>query len=301
MSCPNATAPIDISISNIKGKCNFKCSYIFSYKNSSCTATNRGDYISLSYDKSSNSPVLYNAVGYDVQEIRLYTPSLHSFNGSKTDCELIIVHSSNMGSNPLLVCIPIKKNNSTSVSSMFFTNLINTMSTSAPSEGETANVNVSKFNLSSFVPRKPFFSYTGSEPYQPCSTVVDYIVYSPLESSLEMSSNSFDTLNKIITNNVYDIKKGPNLFYNEKGPGNNSNTDDIYIDCQPVGSSNDTTEVFVDMNGNSGFNVNDIKNNKFFKIFVGTLLFIFILFGIKYFLDVIKLDKSLLPLTNKLS
>ena len=27
MSCPNATAPIDISLSSITGKCDYKCSY----------------------------------------------------------------------------------------------------------------------------------------------------------------------------------------------------------------------------------------------------------------------------------
>jgi len=292
MSCPNATAPINISISSITGKCNLKCSYIFSYKNSSCTATNNGDYISLSYDKSSSSPVIYNAVGYDVQEIRIYTKSLHSFNGSKTDGELIIVHSSNTNATPLLVCVPIIQNNITSNNSNFFTTLINTMSNSAPSEGESTSVNVSSFNLSTFVPRKPFFSYTGTEPYQPCSTIVDYIVYTPLESTLYITSDTFDTLSQIITTNVYDVKTGPNLFYNDKGPGHNSNTDDIYIDCQPVGSSEDTTDVVVSSDGNSGIDINEILKNTYFRIFMGALLFIFILFGIKYGLNIFKTTLS---------
>ena len=103
MSCPNATAPIDISLSKITGKCDYKCSFSFQYNNSSCIATNRGDYLSLSYDKSSSPPVLYNTAGYDVQEVRIYIPSLHSYNDSKTDGELIIVHTSNTGANPLLV------------------------------------------------------------------------------------------------------------------------------------------------------------------------------------------------------
>ena len=59
MSCPNATAPIDINISKITGKCALKCSYSFHYSNSACIATNRGEYISISYDKSSSPPVLY--------------------------------------------------------------------------------------------------------------------------------------------------------------------------------------------------------------------------------------------------
>ena len=95
MSCPSATAPIDISMSAITGKCDLKCSYSFNYNNSSCIATNRGDYISLSYDKSSKPPVTYNTTNYDVQEVRIYIPSLHSYSGSKSDGELIIVESQN--------------------------------------------------------------------------------------------------------------------------------------------------------------------------------------------------------------
>jgi carbonic anhydrase len=287
MSCPSATAPIDISVSNVKGKCQMKCSYTFSYKTSSCTATNRGDYISISYDKSSNHPVMYNAVGYDVQEIRIYTPSLHSFNGNKTDAELIVVHSSVMGADPLLVCLPIQKNNSTSVSSMFFKTLLDTMASSAPSEGESASINVPKFSLSSFIPKKPFYSYTGTEPYQPCSSQVDYIVYSPIETSLDITSDSLEKLKTIISKNVYDIKKGPNLFYNEKGPGNEGITDDIYIDCQPVGESEEQTEIILSTSSD-GLTMKDIVDNTFFKIFLGVAIFIFLLFGLKYVLSKIQ-------------
>ena len=123
MSCPNATSPIDISISKITGNCALKCSYSFHYSNSSCIATNRGDYLSISYDKTSSPPVLYNATGYDVKEIRLYIPSLHYYNDSKTNGELVIVHTSKTGSVPLLVCIPIKSNNTSSVSALFFKTL----------------------------------------------------------------------------------------------------------------------------------------------------------------------------------
>lgn len=279
MSCPNATAPIDISMSSIKGKCLLKCAYSFTYNNSSCIATNRGDYISISYDKSSSPPVLYNATGYDVQEIRLYIPSLHSYNGLKTDGELIIVHSSNTGANPLLVCIPIKSNNTSSISSMFFNTLIDTVASSAPSDGESTTVNIPKFNLSLIVPKKPFFSYSATEPYQPCSSSVEYVVFSPLQASLDMMPETLKTLQSIIESNPYDIKQGPNLFYNEKGVGKGSAGDDIYIDCQPVGSSEETTEVVTDMGGTS-MSFSEFLNNPLVKLILGSLLFIIILFVI---------------------
>lgn len=290
MSCPNATAPIDISISKIVGKCDLKCSYNFHYSNSSCIATNRGDYISVSYDKTSSPPVLYNATGFDVQEIRLYTPSLHSYNDSKTDGELIIVHTSNTGVNPLLVCIPIKSNNTSSDSALFFKTLIDTVALSAPSDGETTTVNIPKFNLDYFVPRKPFFSYSATEPYQPCTQDVDYIVYGPLQGSLDIMPDTLTKLQSIIISNPYDVKKGPNLFYNEKGPSKGgSGSGEIYIDCQPVGSSDETKEIVTYM-GSSPYpsTVSDWLKNPIVKLFLGSLLFIAILYVVKYLLNMFK-------------
>jgi carbonic anhydrase len=289
MSCPNATAPIDISISKIVGKCDLKCAYSFHYNNSSCIATNRGDYISISYDKSSSPPVLYNATGYDVQEIRLYTPSLHSYNDSKTDGELIIVHTSNTGSIPLLVCIPIKSNNTSSISALLFKTLIDTVASSAPSDGEATTVNIPKFNLDLLVPKKPFFSYSATEPYQPCTENVDYIVFGPLQGSLDMMPDTLTKLQSIILSNPYDVKSGPNLFYNEKGPSQGGAGGEIYIDCQPVGSSDETTEIVTDM-GSSPYpeTIGDWLNNPLVKLFLGSLLFIVILYVVKYLLNMIK-------------
>lgn len=288
MSCPTATAPIDISMSNITGKCDYKCSYSFSYNNSSCVATNRGDYLSLSYDKSSSPPVLYNSSGYDVQEIRLYIPSLHSYNDSKTDGELIIVHSSNTGAKPLLVCIPIKSNNTSSVSALFFKTVVDTVADSAPSNGESTTVNIPKYNLSAIVPKKPFFSYSATEPYQPCSSDVEYIVFDLLQAHLDMMPETLTKLESIIQSNPYDIKTGPSLFYNEKGPGKGSAGNDIYIDCQPVGESDETTDVVTDTGGSSAISFGEWLDSPVVKLVLGSLLFIIILYGINNLLKLFK-------------
>ena len=84
MSCPDANSPIDIDLQNIAGKCNLKCAYNYNYPVSSCSVTNRGTYISIRYDSSSSAPVTYNTIPYNVQEIRIYNQSLHSFGGIKT-------------------------------------------------------------------------------------------------------------------------------------------------------------------------------------------------------------------------
>lgn len=279
MSCSTSNAPIDISSSNSSGKCDYKCDYKFKYQTSSCVGKNMGDYISLSYDNASSSYVSFNLTSYIVKEVRIYHKSLHSFNGNKLDGELIIVHSSNTGEMPLLVCIPIKVSNSTSISSGFFRNVVTTMSKNAPSEGDSTTIKINNYNLNLLVPKKPFYSYTATEPYQPCSENVNYVVYDSSEIYLDIPQDVYDNLKKIILENYYEVKPGVSFFYNSKGP-NESSEDDIYIDCQPVGQSDETTTVVND-NSNSinyDFSLEDLKNNDFFKFLLSIIIFLIIIY-----------------------
>ena len=189
----------------------------------------------------------------------------------------------------MLVCIPIKSNNTSSESALFFQKLINTVASSAPSDGETTTVNVPKFNLDLLVPKKPFFAYSATEPFQPCSADVDYIVFSPLQASLDIMPETLTKLETIIKSNSYDVKTGPNLFYNEKGPLSGNVDGQIYIDCQPVGTSEETTDIIVD---NGTTNIGDWLKNPLFQLILGSLLFILILYLIKYGLNFIKPAKG---------
>ena len=287
MSCSSSNAPIDISSSNSSGKCDYKCDYRFKYQTSSCIGKNMGDYISLSYDNTSSSFVTFNSTSYVVKEVRIYHPSLHSFNGNKLDAEMVIVHTSNTGEIPLLVCIPIKVTNSVSVSSGFFRNVITTISKNAPSEGDSTTIRMNNYNLNSLVPKKSFYSYTSTEPYQPCSEQVNYIVYDASEIYLDISKDVYDSLKKIILENYYTVKSGVSFFYNSKGP-NTATSDDIYIDCQPVGQSEETTEV-VTNSTYSGFSLEDLKNNDFFKLIMAIIIFLIIIYFLYGILSTFKL------------
>ena len=301
MSCPNATAPINISLADVSGKCDLKCDYKFTYTTSSCVATNRGNYISLSYDNQTTSPVLYNSVGYNVQELRIYTPSLHSYSGTKTDAELIVIHNSPTGLKPLLVCIPIRLSNATSISSNFFKTLINTMASNAPSDGESTSVNFDNYSLNNLVPRKPYFSYSATEPYQPCSTAVDYIVFGPALSSLDINSETLKIMKKIIKENEYDVKKGPLLFYNGKGPGQGgAGGDDIYIDCQPVGTSGEPEIVVTDNGASYDYTMEDIWSSPFFQLIVAIIVFSLLFYLLSILFSALRSQKGGL-VTSELS
>jgi carbonic anhydrase len=289
MSCSNATAPIDISKDNVSGKCDLKCEFSYHYNNSSCVATNRGEYISLAYDKSSSPPVTYNSSAYHVKEVRIYSPSLHSFNGTKAEGEFIIIHNTYAGANPLLVCIPIKSSNSGESNSKYLSTIIKTVATNAPTTDEKTTVTISNFNLNEFVPKKPFFSYTATEPYQPCNEGKnEYIVFAT-DSAIGLADIILSALKKVISENAYDIKPSPGLFYNQKGPSSNVSSSQIYIDCQPVGESEEEDIIVTNSGSSTGhFTTENIMENKYFQMVLGAIIFVVIIFLIQFLVSALK-------------
>jgi len=307
MSCPNANSPIDITSKNIAGKCDLKCDYKFKYPNSSCNVTNRGNYISISYDTFSSSPVRYNAIDYNVSEIRIYCPSMHTFDGQKSTAELIIIHVSNKGTVPLLVCIPITNNNFATPASTILSTIVNNIALNAPSDGESTSISINDFSLNVFVPKKPFFNYSAIQPYQPCVGDVNLIVFSPQFSECYLNNNSLTKLQSIIKSSNFSIKKGPLLFFNDKGPGSSQGlpNDEIYIDCKPISKSKEQITVS-NNNNNNNFNTNvswsSITQNPLFQIIMGSLLFIIIIFIFSILLKIMSggsIDFSKPKLNNK--
>lgn len=287
MSCPNATAPIDITNNNAS-TCELKCNLNFNYPVTSVlTASHRGEYISLRVDKSDNTPVTFNADNYEVKDVRIYKPSLHTYGGSKADAEMIISHINTSGGNNLLICIPIVVGASAADTSTLFDAILADVAKHANSIGKYTIVNSPTFTLNKFIPMKPFYSYNGSLPYSPCNGSYNYVVFSKEVSNVYMSQNAFDVLNKIITNNKYSTKNKKELFYNEKGPSTikSASGDDIYIECTPTGASGESlipiagTGISQSLLNFSSVGV--VFNNIFFKIFIGIVV-IYIIMKVGY-------------------
>ena len=94
-----STQNINISPSNVKGKCDMKCSYAFKYSESNSTAKNNGVLIQLTYDSTSIPPVIYNSEKYVVENIVIVSPSIHTFNNNSMPGEIIITHNPQNGGN----------------------------------------------------------------------------------------------------------------------------------------------------------------------------------------------------------
>ena len=307
MNCDENTAPIDISTTNIVGNCELKCEYRFNYTASNPTIKNNGDCLALTYENLKTPTVKYNKEDYTVSEIYIYTPSLHSYNGDKTDAELIITHYSNVSGRFLLVCVPITLYDSITPSSQLLGNIITEASNTTPTENESSNYSGTDFNLNTFVPKAQFFSYTATLPFEPCNiSNVDYVVFNNLlDTRINISSTNLATLQNIIQKNISTTKPGLNmLFLNKIGSKslNEAHGDEIYIDCQPTGQSKDETLVVESSSTASQYqteplSISSIINNPIFQFILGCL-FLFIVIAIFVFITSIIQGKSMKEIIN---
>lgn len=271
---------LDISSKNVAGKCDLKCSYTFKYSESVSVAKNNGIMISLTYDSANEPAVVFNQEKYNVGDIKLTSPSIHMFNGKSLSGELIITHNPVNGGNLLDVCIPLKSSIETSTASEIITDIITKVAATAPSSGDSTNLNM-KFNLQNIVPRKPFFYYTQG--------TTDTIVFGELEA-IPLKSDTISTLQKIIKPYEVDIPQ-TQLFYNTNGPTSGVQVGNgIYISCQPTSSSKEETAVEYDkMTSSSTNNLKKILENPIFQtliyILIGCILLVIVFYVIKVVYD----------------
>jgi carbonic anhydrase len=265
---------INISSQSVNGYCDLKCAYDFNYPESNSTATNNGVMITLTYENTSNPPVLFNQQKYNVTNIYICCPSIHYFNNTQAAGEIIINHSPVTGGNNLSVGIPFVSSTDVNSASNSITNIIETVSASAPSDGDSVNLNLTDFTLQNVVPKKPFFTYTST------SDNTNWIVFNTFDA-IPLSNATLSTLGQLIQ--PYNIATtGDELFYNSKGPNNVGVGDGIYISCQPTGSSDENTEVSYSKNSTSYDFFDNPTLLIVFQIFIGCIIFIIIFIVLNY-------------------
>ena len=269
-SSSSSSSNINISIQNVSGKCESKCAYNFKYPDSSTTVTNQGVTLSFTYDSSTQAPVTYNTNPYIVSKIYMTCPSIHLFNGATTAAEIVIEHTPTLGGSTLCVAVPIISSSEVTDATALLTELIQMSSTNAPSDGDTATLNISNFTLQTIVPNKPFFTYTDSDNN-------DWIVFGTV-TAIPLSSGTLTTLGQIIQPYALTMTGG-SLFVNSLGPNLTASEGGIYISCKPTGSSEEETTVTYTNNTVTYdfFNILNSSTGKMvIQIVVGCILFIFV-------------------------
>jgi hypothetical protein len=275
------TSSINISSSNISGKCDLKCVYNFNYPNTNVIAENAGSSITLKFDSTTQPSVTYNNKQYNPSVAVIVTPSANIFNGNTTNAEIIIVHTPTLGGAPLFVAIPIVSSSNSSNATDYITEIIQNVSTNAPKQGSSTTINNSDFTLNSIVPKKPFYTYT-------ITGTDEMVVVYDMEYAIPLSSSILSTLSSLIQPCPFGQMFGSSsqLFFNSSGPNSTGNSEGIYIKCNPTGSSSETTQVEYSKDAvTSGTNFNgysSLKGNIDFRSFETVLitLFLFIIIGI---------------------
>jgi len=285
-----ATAPIDVVKNEVNRTCEQFCKYAPNYKPTSSIATNQSSYMSLTYDNGNTNAAEYNGQSYTVDQMRLYFPSLHSFNGKRVAGEFLIIHTPVMGGNTLIVSVPILPTGIQSKSAMMIAKVIQDVSKKAPNTGETTQV-FSKLDMSKLIPQAPFFSYTGTLPYQPFNGEVNFVVFNPLNGGFDVDPNVLNNLKGVLNPHAVSLVTREkqdyegNVFYNKSGPSAQTEEEVVIIDCQPVDSSG---EIIVPDKGDDddgGGGGSNIDIGAFFKSDAGVIL-LSILLGLAFFIAI---------------
>jgi carbonic anhydrase len=275
MSTTNPPYSVDITKKNLKGECDYKCAYTYNYGSSNCIATNRGKYISLSYDKKTTPPVQYNTKKYTIADIRLYFPSFHTFSGNQATGELIIMHTPITTGPVLLVCIPIVDNGSSYFAQSMVNQLIYETIKKAPSEGEKTST-ITDFKLNDIIPKSGYYVYTGLQPGS--SKSADFIVFDAY-NPIAINSDIAESVKRVIKDSKYLALKGGKMFFNKRGP-NIAKDNQIYIKCKPTGGEGEKKVI----KSTAGLNasVDNILYSKPVYILVSSAVFLAIIIGAKY-------------------
>ena len=283
-------APIDINANAVEGTCQQKCQLMCKYRSCPGTVRVAQNHLSISHEVLADAPMEYNGFEYQVSEVRMYIPSIHTWNGKAADAELCIVHYSMQGGGAVYICLPIMANNGSSASSAYFSGMVQVMSQFALStNADDTAVLPSPLNLSAFVPNAPFYQYRATQMFDPFQDEVDYIVFSPDDAPLFIRPEDFAVFAQIVGKHSYIIHTGPTLFKNPVGMiVRQHGEDEIYIDCQPVGESDDTTLVY-SVNTSSSSSPSpwesflSVVNSPIFQAIFGVIFF----FGLLYLIYVL--------------
>lgn len=261
MAC---NAPINI-LRRSADKCSLKCLLMYKYGNSSCTVRNSSDQLIIPYDGEND--VMFNSLSYNPVEIRIFKPSIHQFEGSYADAEIVIVHTGPNGG--LLVCIPV--NTTTSVAASSGAKLFEDIVASSPAQDQSTTLNITDFNLDHLVPKSSYFSYTGTVPYGSCNPEVmyNYVVF-PL-NSFKVNQDTMNALGNLIHDSYITVYEGT-CYWNEMGTKNNGFAGDgqIYIDCQPVGEEGEI--IYKEQSAPSGTKVNLEWIYAFLYVIIGAVI-----------------------------
>jgi carbonic anhydrase len=190
----------------------------------SVTISDDRSHLSVKCSGGSKTTISFYGKIYAPTEIRIYAPSLHTYNGSHADAEMMIVHTPSTNSNSngnnegLIVSIPIMMTTASSASGNGNSDLAAIIQAANSINASTIALNASTplnhdINVNSFIPAKPYYVYYGTLPYDSCGGNYYYAVFTDPVSAAGPLSNIVDnhiaTVPQSMKTNLQKSKTGP--------------------------------------------------------------------------------------------
>ena len=275
MSCPNSDSPINISTTANVLSCEVFCSYMHQYKDSACTATYYPDHIKLSYDATTSAAVTFNNEGYNVREVNIYAPSVHTYNGSSADAEMLIIHDG--AGKKLIVSVPLVQSNNTATSGKILDDIIGKFSSTVDKTktNDSQLINVQNYNMENFIPSSPYYFYMGGAPFSPCDGQYNFLVFDKTKSPVTINSDTLKTLTGLIQPSGIKAVSRSDYYYNSSGPnvkpGSKGSKDEIYIECNPTGEDGEILYQTPPppLNSLSALSMDNLMHNPYLNVAIG--------------------------------
>ena len=217
-------------------KCTTDCELSFDFKETGVTVRNSGDAMSVGFDPIMTPPVVYNKAKYTpLKGFVFYNTSnpLLSINGSNPAAVFYLFLQSDKNVLSMIIPIVESSNNQTNASTIL-SDILNESFIKAPKVGEQGKISYSGFSFQKIFPtNSPFFSMRQGSYIS--------IIF---EKSISINKSVLDKLKQVIKPSVNRDVGEPKIYYNPNGATSIAliKDEEIYIDCQPVNSSEEKIE-----------------------------------------------------------
>lgn len=209
-------SPINIDTDKLE-KCEAMCDIKLHYKPSKCFLNFVNNLVTIKY--SSGSYVEYKNLLYELKDITIHVPTLHSIDNSKYDLEVCLIHELSTSAdksdtpNGFILSILFSQGDNFGLPSQFFNQIVNDIPRESLNSEKQVNVS-SDWNVSMLLPEnKSFYIYDGSKPFPPCDTNYKIVVYRDIGT---IGRSILEMLQANIGENVRDIQPtdGRHIMYN---------------------------------------------------------------------------------------
>ena len=198
-------SPINIDTNLVK-ECKSLCNFELKYKNTNCFINNKNNLINIKC--SPGSYFLYENTPFELTNITIHSPSLHTIDNSKSDIEICLIHklsnSANSEINGVILSRFFEKGPNYGSTETFINQIINDIPLETIEYDKEINVS-NNWGPNMILPKKnlSYFTYNGSLHYPPCTENYKWFIYEDIGT---IGSYNIDTLKQFIGNNTRPIQ-----------------------------------------------------------------------------------------------